>query len=64
MYCETAVIDGHKTKYCYSESGALEKVITYLEDGSTVVENIFAFSTTVSDDLFKVPAGYRYVEAV
>lgn len=63
MFCETAVTDGHKIKYCYSESGSLEKVITYLEDGSTVVEDIFIFNTTVSDSLFKVPKGYKYIEA-
>lgn len=62
MFCETAVTDGHKIKYCYSEGGSLEKIITYLDDGSAMSTDVYTFSTTVSDKLFKVPKGYKYIE--
>lgn len=62
LVCETATIDGYKTKFCY-EGERLTRVETDLGNGTTLIERIDEFSTTVPDSLFMIPAGYEYVEA-
>lgn len=62
LVCETATIDGYKTKFCY-EGERLTRVETDLGNGTTLIERIDEFSTTIPDSLFMIPAGYEYVEA-